>query len=92
MPHILRVLCTLYCVGALCTVWVHFVLGAPHDVSSSGSQFFVTTVPTPWLDGRHVVFGQVLEGMDIISKIEDSNTDPRDRPVKDCTISDCGAL
>jgi len=59
---------------------------------TNGSQFFVTTVLTPWLDGRHVVFGEVVEGMDIIRKIESQPTTSSDRPQKEIAIADCGSL
>merc|ERR1711920_607449 len=55
---------------------------------TNGSQFFLTTVKTPWLDGRHVVFGKILTGMDVVRKVEGTKTGGQDRPAKDCTIAD----
>ena len=59
---------------------------------TNGSQFFITTVATPWLDGRHVVFGRVVDGMDVVKYVEDVQTRPGDRPVEDVVIADSGIL
>ncbi|KEZ39713.1 Peptidyl-prolyl cis-trans isomerase B [Scedosporium apiospermum] len=59
---------------------------------TNGSQFFITTVVTSWLDGRHVVFGEVLEGYDVVEKIEKVQTQPGDRPVKTVKIAKSGEL
>ena len=48
--------------------------------NTNGSQFFVTLAPTPWLDGRHTIFGEVVEGQEIAVKISQAARDPNDRP------------
>lgn len=59
--------------------------------NTNGSQFFITTVQTPWLDGRHVVFGKVLEGMDIVKNIEALGSQSG-KPKKIVTVADSGEL
>jgi peptidyl-prolyl isomerase H (cyclophilin H) len=61
---------------------------------SNGSQFFITTVPTPFLDKKHVVFGRVVDGLDVVRKMEATKTGYRgkDVPNMDVVIAQCGEM
>jgi peptidylprolyl isomerase len=58
---------------------------------TNGSQFFITTVKTQWLDGKHVVFGKVVEGLDVVTAVEKVGSDSG-RTAARVEIVDCGQL
>ncbi|CCF60743.1 hypothetical protein KAFR_0L01340 [Kazachstania africana CBS 2517] len=60
--------------------------------NTNGSQVFITCVPTPHLDGKHVVFGEVIQGKRLVRLIEKQQTDEGDKPMRDVKIEDCGIL
>jgi peptidylprolyl isomerase len=59
--------------------------------NTNGSQFFLTTVPCPWLDGKHVVFGRVVQGMEVVRAMEAQGTQSG-RPSSPVVIANCGQL
>lgn len=60
--------------------------------NTNGSQFFILTQPAPHLDGKHVVFGKVVQGMEFVHDVEREVTDPNDRPIRKCYVLNCGML
>ena len=59
---------------------------------TNGSQFFITTVLTPWLDGRHVVFGDVIAGMDVVDYISKVPRDEQDKPLEEVKVVAAGGM
>ena len=59
---------------------------------TNGSQFFITLKDTAWLDGKHVVFGKVIKGMDVVKEVEGIETDGQDKPKVTVSIENCGEV
>jgi len=65
---------------------------ANSGANTNGCQFFVTCGPAEWLDGKHVIFGQVIDGMKVVRMVENVSVGANSKPTIPCVISECGQL
>lgn len=67
-----------------------FIAMANRGPNTNGCQFYITTMPAPWLNGKHTIFGKVLDGQGVVHKVEQQKTDTDDYPVPTIIIEGCG--
>ena len=86
-----KILTLFFCLLLHSLLIIPNITQANSGPDTNGSQFFICTVKTAWLDGKHVVFGRVIEGMDVIKKVESVGSG-RGTPSKEVKIVDSGEL
>ena len=92
------IVCRCNCVRLMGGVYAHTSKGngvcllSPSFIFSHLLQFFISCAAAEWLDGKHVVFGQVIDGMKVVRTIENVSVGPQNKPKIPCVVSECGQL